>query len=90
MEAYIVEGRKDSPNIRLDPASGQFEITGKSFPEDCNAVYDPIMDWLNGYADTGPTDLRFRFSLDYISSTSAISIRKILLKLKEMVFSTAR
>ncbi len=84
MEALNADATKDSPRISLNPETGECEITGRSFPEDCNRVYDPVLDWLEEYKEASVDHLRFRFDLDYISSTSYIFLLKIILKLKEL------
>ena len=81
MEALNIEATKDSPKIALDPNTGQCEISGRSFPEDCNLVYEPVVSWLEAY--TG-NSIQMRFDLDYISSTTYISLLKIMLKLKDL------
>src|SRR5690554_5359663 len=50
MEVINIKGTDDTPNVILDKASGQFELSGRSLPEDVNQFYEQILDWIDEYA----------------------------------------
>ncbi len=52
MEVIKIKGSDDTPNVILDAANGIFEISGRSLPEDVAAFYEPIIDWLDEYAES--------------------------------------
>ena len=46
METLRIEQTDDCPLVILDPVDNQFEISGKSLPEDVLDFYQPVLDWL--------------------------------------------
>jgi hypothetical protein len=73
----------NTPHILFEPVSGIFKIEGKSFPEDSKEFYRPVIEWLNSYKADQPAAIRFNFNLFYLSSSSIISVKQVLLKLIE-------
>jgi hypothetical protein len=78
----ITEGG-NTPHILFDPESGMFRIEGKSFPEDSKEFYRPVIEWLDGYKANLPAAFNLNFNLFYLSSSSIISVKQILMKLIE-------
>ena len=84
MNALRIEETSDSPLIILNPPD-EFVIQGKSFPEDCTIIYNPVIDWLERYkASDANEDIKFSIFLSYISSTSSLSLIKLLKILKSI------
>jgi len=46
MTMLCIEGTKSSPRMSFDPASGVLDISGESYPENCQRVYEPMFQWL--------------------------------------------
>ncbi|MCE3280029.1 MAG: hypothetical protein K0S44_2220, partial [Bacteroidetes bacterium] len=67
----------------FDPEAGVFKIEGKSFPEDSKEFYRVLIQWLEEYKKNLPASFRLDFNLFYLSSSSIISVKQILLKLIE-------
>jgi hypothetical protein len=76
----ITEGG-NTPHILFDPGSGVYKIEGKSFPEDSKEFYRPIIEWLEAYKSNLPETFNLNFNLFYLSSSSIISVKQVLLKL---------
>jgi hypothetical protein len=76
----ITEGG-NTPHILFDPSSGIYKIEGKSFPEDSKEFYRPIIEWLDAYKSNLPAEFDLNINLFYLSSSSIISVKQILLKL---------
>ena len=88
MEVINIQGTDDTPNVILDKDNGKFEISGRSLPEDVNQFYQPILDWIDEYAEGGPNEeTRFNFKLEYFNTASSKIILDILLKFEEIVES---
>lgn len=49
MTVFHVEGTKSSPRMYCDPASRVLEISGESYPENCQRLYGPLFDWLQEF-----------------------------------------
>ena len=84
MEVIKIIGTDDTPSVTLDPGNEIFEISGRSLPEDVAAFYEPILDWLDRYADEALAKTVFNFKLVYFNTASSKLILDILLKLEEM------
>ena len=84
MEVIKIKGTDDTPNIVLDADNGTFEISGRSLPEDVAAFYEPILDWLDRYAETPNQSTVFDFKLEYFNTASSKLLLDILLKLEDM------
>lgn len=85
MEVIKIVGTDDTPSVILDVENEIFEISGRSLPEDVTAFYEPILDWLDEYAESGPNiKTVFNFKLVYFNTASSKLILDILLKLEEL------
>jgi len=84
MEVIKIIGTDDTPSVTLDPDNDIFEISGRSLPEDVAAFYEPILDWLDRYAEEATGKTIFNFKLVYFNTASSKLILDILLKLEEM------
>ncbi|MCW3806426.1 DUF1987 domain-containing protein [Plebeiibacterium marinum] len=87
MEVINIQGTDDTPNVILDKNNNKFEISGRSLPEDVNMFYEPIMDWIDGYAEAPNEKTEFNFKLEYFNTASSKIILDILLKFEEIVES---
>ena len=84
MDVIKIQGTDDTPSVVLDKASGQFEISGRSLPEDVNQFYEPILDWIDQYAEDPNDHTEFSFKLEYFNTASSKVILDILLKFEEI------
>ncbi len=84
MQVIKIKGSDDTPQVILDKEEGIFEISGRSLPEDVVAFYDPILEWLDDYAEEPNTKTVFDFKLEYFNTASSKLILDILLKLEDM------
>ena len=83
-ERFQIVGTEEIPNIILDAENGIFEITGRSFPENVERLFTPIIEWLKEYiTDPNPTT-DFKFQLEYFNSSSAKFLYDIFLELKRL------
>lgn len=71
----------NTPYILFDSFKNVFKIEGKSFPEDSKEFYQPVLRWLDKYYVTNPIMLTMDLNLFYLSSSSIISVKQLLLKL---------
>ena len=84
MEVINIKGTDDTPNVILDKDNGTFEISGRSLPEDVNMFYEPILDWIDQYAEAPLEETVFNFKLEYFNTASSKVILDILLKFEEI------
>ena len=87
MEVINIAGTDDTPNVILDKDNAKFEISGRSLPEDVNMFYEPILEWIDAYAEAPVEKTEFHFKLEYFNTASSKVILDILLKFEEIVES---
>ena len=83
MEPIIIEASFDKPKVVLNHTQ-QFEISGRSFPENANLFYAPIISWLKMYAETPSLETNFIFHFELLSSSSTKQIMKVILLIDEI------
>jgi hypothetical protein len=84
MEVFKIMGTDDTPGVTLDAGSDLFEISGRSLPEDVNAFYKPIIDWMDKYNTSPNPKTIFNFKLVYFNTASSKMLLDILMKLEEL------
>jgi len=84
MEVIKIKGTDDTPSIILDKDNEIFEISGRSLPEDVTTFYEPILNWLDEYAEKPNAKTVFSFKLVYFNTASSKLLLDILMKLEEM------
>ncbi|MDA3779363.1 MAG: DUF1987 domain-containing protein [Bacteroidales bacterium] len=84
MEVIKIKGTDDTPNIILDKENDVFEISGRSLPEDVTTFYEPILNWLDDYAEEANKKTVFSFKLVYFNTASSKLLLDILMKLEDM------
>ncbi len=84
METIKIQGTEDTPRIILDSEKDLLEISGRSLPEDVSAFYEPVLNWLNEYAENPNEKTIFNFKLTYFNTASSKLLLDILMKLEEL------
>jgi len=84
MQAIKIKGSDDTPTVTLDKENGNFEISGRSLPEDVAAFYEPILEWLDEYSESPLDKTIFNFKLEYFNTASSKLLLDVLLKLEDM------
>jgi len=86
MQVIKIQGSDDTPKVILDanPDNPIFEISGRSLPEDVVAFYEPILEWLDEYAEKPLSKTVFDFKLEYFNTASSKLLLDVLLKLEDM------
>jgi hypothetical protein len=84
METIKIQGTEDTPKIILDAENEILEISGRSLPEDVSSFYEPVINWLNEYAEKPNKKTILNFKLTYFNTASSKLLLDILMKLEEM------
>lgn len=79
MKKLHLTGTDDTPEIILDQEGNQFEISGKSLPEDASAFYSSVIEWMKEYSESPNDETVFKINLEYFNSTSAKYVFNILM-----------
>ncbi len=80
--AYSAEQTVKTPLINLDPATGNFELKGKSIPENSVVFYKPLFDWLENYVQNPAPKTNLTIQLDYFNTSSSKCIVDLFKKLE--------
>ncbi len=78
MKILHLSATEETPEVLFDPDSGRFKISGKSFMEDANAYYSPVISWLRSYAEDPLADTAFSFAIEYLNTASSKMLHDIL------------
>ncbi len=84
METIKIQGTEDTPKVILDKDAEIMEISGRSLPEDVGSFFDPILSWLEEYAQNPLPKTIFNFKLVYFNTASSKLLLDILMKLEEI------
>lgn len=84
MEVIDKAGTKQHPRILLDKDNNKFLFSGRSLPEDSNAFFAPVLEWLDNYAKSPLPHTIVEIKLVYYNTSSAKLISEILEKFEEI------
>ena len=79
--SYIVDATKNSPKVSFDTNSLEFEISGRSMPENTRKFYDPIVGWIKTFNPENGSKITLKLDLNYLNTSSTIALLEML---KEM------
>jgi hypothetical protein len=81
MKIFKMTAKEYTPYVLLDAKKGLIEVSGRSFPEDANRFYKPILNWIEEYLTTpnSITQLNFRFT--YFNTASSKKILELIKKI---------
>lgn len=82
MDKLIIEGSPKTPGINFDPAAGQFEITGRSIPENAVNFYKPIYEWLDEYVKSPAGKTELHVKLEYFNTSSSKCLLDVFKKME--------
>ena len=72
------------PRMVFDKENGIFLVEGRSLPEDSEAVYGPVLAWLDEYGVAPNDETKMIFKLEYYNSASLRKFADMLKKLKQI------
>lgn len=85
MEPFILKGTDISAQVILDPGNGNFELSGRSYPDNVIEFFTPVYRWLNEYAKDPLDKTVFNFRMEYFNTASAKVILDIMTHFEEMI-----
>jgi hypothetical protein len=84
MEPLRIKITNSTPSIYLNNVTGNFVMTGRSFPEEAIKFYQPVIEWIKGYAEEPNENTKFTFKFEYINSASCRALCTIMEILEEL------
>jgi hypothetical protein len=76
-QSLLVEATPKTPQIELNPFTGDFIFHGKSIPENAAKVYEPILNWVTDYVLHARPTTNLRLNLEYFNTSSSLWLAKI-------------
>ena len=70
MEPLKILASDTSPAINFDPKKGKFQIAGNSLPENSRGFYEPVVEWLDKYADSPNPETEIEFKMILLNTSS--------------------
>ena len=83
-KAINIKGTEDTPKVILDIKKEEFEISGRSLPEDAEKFYAPIQKWMESYVKNPCSNTAFTINLEYFNSSSVKQLLRILIQLEQI------
>jgi hypothetical protein len=79
-----IETGHNTPDVLLNPDTGDLTFTGKSIPENATRLYSPVIDWVKKYIEVAMEETNLHLDLDYFNTGSSIWIAKIFKELSQI------
>lgn len=77
-QSLIIEATPKTPQIELNPLTGDFIFFGRSIPENAAKVYEPILNWVSEYIKEARPTTNLRLNLEYFNTSSSLWLAKIV------------
>ena len=77
IQSLIIEETPKTPQIELNPFTGDFIFSGRSIPENAAKVYEPILRWVTEYILHPRPKTNLRLNLEYFNTSSSLWLAKI-------------
>jgi len=81
LESYKVNQATKTPFVDFN-SNGNFELKGKSIPENSIIFYKPLFEWLDKYIENPAPKTILNIQLDYFNTSSSKSIVDLFKKLE--------
>lgn len=85
MEGLKVISNDSNPAVYFDAKQERFEIKGNSMPENARAFYEPIIAWLDKYAENPNPKTEIVFQMDLLNTSSTKLFIDIFKKINKIV-----
>ena len=78
LSTLFIEPTSKTPQIDLNPITGELILSGRSIPENAAKTYESILNWVTEYAKRPRHTTNLRFNLEYFNTSSSIWLAKIV------------
>jgi hypothetical protein len=78
LTALHIQPTSFTPEVNFDASTGNFEIKGRSIPENAHDFYDPLIAWVTEYVSHPASTTTFTLFFDYINTSSSKSLMQLL------------
>ena len=81
---YINNQTDDTPEIIFDPLTTTLSFKGNSYPENCELVYLPVIEFLNNFDVEKHKVINLNFHFNLINSTSVVYVAQMFSRLASL------
>lgn len=85
MKPLKILATDSSPAVNFDPEKGKFLIVGNSLPENSRGFYQPVIDWLDKYAEEPNAETEIEFKMILLNTSSTKLFIDIFRKINKIV-----
>lgn len=82
MENLSIKKTKNTLEVSFDVTSGEFKMSGSSFPENALDFFTPIISWVQNFMLEKTEKISASFNFDYLNSSSIKFLSDIIDKLQ--------
>ncbi len=80
MKIFKMTAKEYTPYVLLDAKKGLIELSGRSFPEDANRFYKPIINWVEEYISSPNSLTQINLKFTYFNTASSKKILEMIKK----------
>ncbi|MTI40342.1 DUF1987 domain-containing protein [Fulvivirga lutimaris] len=84
MDNYTLTPTPKTPRLYFNSQSGDFEISGRSIPENSIEFYRPLMEWLDNYVTSPSSSTKLTINLEYFNTSSSKCLVEVFRKLEKI------
>lgn len=84
MQAIELKATHTTAYVCFDGAKGEFEISGKSLPENTFDFFQPLLDYFDSYVEQPQSLTRLVFKMEYFNTSSTKQILTLLKKAESL------
>jgi hypothetical protein len=82
MDDFFLEATPKTPKLYFSKDTGEFEISGRSIPENSIEFYKPVINWLDNYIGDPNQRTLLVIKLEYFNTSSSKCLVEILRRLE--------
>ncbi len=84
MDDFFLEATPKTPRLYFSRETGEFEISGRSIPENSIEFYKPVINWLDQYILNPHNHTLLVIKLEYFNTSSSKCLVEILRRLESL------
>ena len=84
MDDFFLEATPKTPRLFFSKETGEFEISGRSIPENSIEFYKPVINWLDNYITDPGQHTLLVIKLEYFNTSSSKCILDVFKKLETL------
>jgi hypothetical protein len=82
MESIKLEGTPKTPTVEFSSNNGVLLLKGRSIPENSIEFYKPLINWIEDYSASAPSETVLNVQLEYFNTSSSKCLLDIFKRLE--------